>query len=261
LTIFASRGLLASLRFLLSLTQLIFWIIISLGIHQHALLMAAMVMVAQAVCLWHQNVEVLEQAKDIPLHKGKKRWGHKRRIYWYRTLIIHYSIVPNCWKQLSIALAQNFHGNKFIWLAIAVRLATRLYLNPVIYSFLSIPKALPPLGVVLLCTLASLAGLIAWESRHCMLAWQQTCRKDTRMVSLCAISIAAALLCLSLSNSSTPMLQGCALMAQGLAVTSTVTPVVRYGVPDVDAKVQQMYCGHYLQNEATSSKSGADHKY
>jgi hypothetical protein len=251
LTILAWRGLVAVPCSLLSLAQMIAWIFTSLGIDRHALRMAAVVLVAQAVCCLHQSYDVVEHKQDIPVHKGKKRWGHKRRIHWYRTHTVEFPLTPSSCKQFYLALLHNIFDNYFIWLPVAFGPARRS-LVPLISSFLSLPHALPPLGVMLLCLLAALAGLIAWDSRHRTLAWQQFYRKDTRLLSMCAISVAAALLCLVLPSSLSSGLHSYVPMAQGLAVTSTVTPLVQYGMPDVDAKVQEAYAERYLQRDANS---------
>ena len=96
LSILASRGLVALFCSLLSLTQIIAWVLTSLGLHHHALCMGAVVLVSQAVCCLHQSHAVAthglkvthKHTQDIPIHKGKKRWGHRRRIHWYCTYTI-----------------------------------------------------------------------------------------------------------------------------------------------------------------------------
>ena len=206
LSILASRGLVALVCSLLSLTQIIAWILISLGLHHHALCMGAVVLVSQAVCCLHQSHKVATHTQEIPLHKGKMRWGHKRRIHWYCTYTSEYPISPSSCKQLYLALLHNLFGNDYMWLAYGSGPATRLLVQ-LMSSFLTLPRALSPLGVILLCLLAGLAGLVAWDSRHRTLAWKQFYRKDRRLLSMCAISIAAAFLCLSLTSTLSPRFQ------------------------------------------------------
>ena len=76
--------------------------------------MGAVVLVSQAVCCLHQSHKVATHTQEIPLHKGKKRWGHKRRIHWYCTYTSEYPISPSSCKQLYLALLHNLFSNHYL---------------------------------------------------------------------------------------------------------------------------------------------------
>ena len=97
------------------------------------------------------------------------------------------------------------------------------------------------------------AGLLAWGTRHRFLAWQQSCRQDTRIVSVLAISTCVCLLGLALparysmawSRSSVPLLQA-------MVTVVTVSPVVVHSSASINAKCSKILMEAYRSAGASN---------
>ena len=154
-----------------------------LGLWQHVATMCLVVLVAQLKCCKHQCKEVVkEKGKVIFIpHTGKKRWGHKRRDpkwYYCHYTQPEYPLHPGTSAQLYQSLCYNL-WNGYLWFAyvspsavwVQTMAFTQLFPGSGASSYTSIVRLLLACAILFAC---------AWGTRHRFLAWQQSCRQDTR---------------------------------------------------------------------------------